>query len=545
MSELSILPLGVLSAKEAGALSKQHHQALNRRRRVIDQHDAMDPRSILGKDVKDWIGFHFGYIDEPGCQIDSVWFDISSASMAVYPSKYRPLLDFPGIQKWHEEGVDIVKTLVEATHQRGLEFFWNERVCEVDFIRNGLEMTKLTPMKAAHPDWLVKSWWWQGNHNLAAAGMREYKVAIMREVAENYEIDGMQIDFARHMPCLPVGRQWELRGHVTEFMRMARAALQETARQRGRPILFSAKVPETLAGCRTDGMDVSAWIDEGLVDILMLGSRTMAVDIEDFRKLVGDRPVKLYPCFDDIHTTDGYHYPPIEFMRGVFGSWWSQGADGVATFNWSNTSREVCQRIGADQYKWGPESHPQAYHEIGDPAIMRRKDKIFAIERRGGYPWSEGHANQNQQAPLPTTLAYDGRNTEFKLRVCDPLKEEEASLSEVVLHVVLFIDKNGFSTEDRIAVSVNEQELPDTEAAYDLQWKDAQILSPDPQPVSGCVYPVNPEQKLLRVSHKVSPALLHQGVNLVGVGSAARAPHCLRPLIVEKVELYAKYKEIK
>ncbi|MEI8345144.1 MAG: glycosyltransferase family 9 protein, partial [Candidatus Omnitrophota bacterium] len=143
------------------------------------------------------------------------------------------------------------------------------------------------------------------------------------------------------------------------------------------------------------------------------------------------------------------------------------------------------------------------------------KDKIFAIERRGGYPWSEGHANQNQQAPLPATLSYDGRKTEFSIRVCDPLSEEAAALSEVTLHVVLFIDKNGFSTEDRIAVSVKGQELPDAEAAYDLQWKDQQIVSPDPQPDSGRVLPVNPDQKLLRVSHRVSPSLLHQGVNLV------------------------------
>ena len=44
----------------------------------------------------------------------------------------------------------------------------------------------------------------------------------LREVATMYDLDGLQLDFARHVPCLPVGRQWELRGHVTELMRMAR-----------------------------------------------------------------------------------------------------------------------------------------------------------------------------------------------------------------------------------------------------------------------------------------------------------------------------------
>ena len=107
---------------------------------------------------------------------------------------------------------------------------------------------------------------------------------------------------------------------------------------------------------------------------------------------------------------------------------------------------------------------------------------------------------------------------------------------------MLFIDKEGFSPEDRIAVSVNGHELPDSEAMYDLQWKDNQIRSPRPQPYSGEILPQDPAQKLLRVSCKVSPELLRQGVNMVGVGSASRAPHCLRPLIVEKVELHTKYK---
>ena len=70
--------------------------------------------------------------------------------------------------------------------------------------------------------------------------------------------NGFQLDFASHVPCLPVGRQWELRHHVTEFVRMVREMTLEVAGQRGRPFLLAARVPRSLKGCRIDGLDVDA-----------------------------------------------------------------------------------------------------------------------------------------------------------------------------------------------------------------------------------------------------------------------------------------------
>ena len=79
-------------------------------------------------------------------------------------------------------------------------------------------------------------------------GVRELKVRILRELPENYDFDGFQIDFARHVPCLPPGRRWELRDQVTEFVRMVRLMLLEVAQNRWRPLLLAARVPCNLEG---------------------------------------------------------------------------------------------------------------------------------------------------------------------------------------------------------------------------------------------------------------------------------------------------------
>ena len=55
----------------------------------------------------------------------------------------------------------------------------------------------------------------------------------------------------------------------------------------------------------------------------------------------------VHACHDDHHATDAYQYPSIEFFRGVAANWWWQGADSLMTFNWSNASPILCQKVGA------------------------------------------------------------------------------------------------------------------------------------------------------------------------------------------------------
>lgn len=520
-------------------LSKEHSNAVNRKRRIIVQNDAADPASMFGMDMKTWMDYRFNYFDEPGCQVDSIWWDIAWGNYAVYPSKILEPTQNPGLRKWLDNGTDWVKSVVDATHERGLEAFWHHRISEVDIDHNGGIMQEPYHLKTEHPDWVVKSWYWQGMWNLASAELREYKTSILRELAENYDFDGFQIDFSRHVPVLPVGKQWEMREHVTEFMKMVRAMLLDVEQKRGRPILLSAKVPETLLGCRMDGFDVAAWAEADLVDIFTLGSRTMEVDVEAFRKITEGKNIKLYPCFDDHHTTDGYRYPSIEFFRGVFGNWMQQGADGIMTFNWHCASKEACEAVGGYA---GPESHLQAYQQCGDPVMMKGQDKIFAVERRGGYPWSEGYFNQNLFSQLPASMDNGGMPTEVTLRICDDLPSEADRLKDIGLRITIY----GANANDRLTAEING--VPLGNPTYDFGWKDPQIFSPKPQETSGGrdFYQVNPDQKLLLLEFSVPAEICRLGENRISIRIVSRKSYdfsgendCV--LKIEKVEIHTKY----
>ena len=543
--------------EEAIKLTPEHVQAANRPRRIVVQ---CDPGAFDPQEFKRWIAHRFGYADMPGSQIDGIWWDLENGDLAVYKSRILPPYENPGLRKWRDQGIDWIQELIQETRKRNLEVFWHHRVNSVDVRpEGGLEMEKMNPVKKAHPDWVIKTWWWQGMWNLAIREVREYRLSILRELAENYEFDGIQLDFARHVPFLPPGRQWELRKHVTEFVHSVRWMLLEVEKKRGRQFLLAAKVPKNLKGCRVDGFDVEEWARQNLVDILTLGSRSVDVDVEAFRRITAGRNIKLQPCFDDHHTTDGYRHPPIEFLRGVFSNWWDQGADSVVTFNWSYASPEASKEVGIQP---GPISHQQAYREAGSPESMKFKDKIFIVERRGGYPWAEGFFGRNDTAPLPILLSNHGRPAMVQVRVSENFRAQVDRVKEIALRIVLFQtppfrgrrwrELQGAGSADAIGQSISEQDEVEVRlngavlslAVRDPEWKDPHIFSPEPQPASGgsSHYPIDPNQRLLRLDYVVDPGQCRRGLNKVEVRMTKREPY--QPgsdIKLEKVEMHARY----
>jgi Glycosyl hydrolase-like 10 len=509
--------------------------AKSRRCRIVVQHDAHDVLARYAKRHGNQAPFEpfrdavFAYADDPLTQIDALWWDVAGASVgAVYPSQVEPPVDHPLLQHWLGQGIDWIAELVAGARKRKLEVFWNQRISEVDGKpEGGLENDHLNPLKAAHPDWVIPvSFWWQGMWNLAAPGLREHKLKILRELAINYDLDGIQIDFARHVPSLPPGRQWEMHEEATEFMRMVRVMTLAVGARRGRPILLAAKVPQTLAGCRIDGFDVAAWAERGLVDVLTLGSRAMEVETERFREALGGR-VQLQSCFDDHHATDGYRLAPIEVLRGVFANHWRRGANSVVTFNWATGLPDLCQEIGCEA---GSLAQRDAYREAGALATMKRKDKVFALDRRGGYPWAVGFFNRNDNASLPAPMSKTA--TDFQIHIADA----PAAKASLTIRLVLW----GAGESDQFEVRLNGALL--AESKRDPEWKDAQIFSPRPQPTSGGSgqYEVNPQQRLLRIDHPAP--VWREGFNTLTVRCIrANIANAATEARLEKLEAHLSY----
>ena len=541
-------------------LSPEHHEAVNRRRRVVVQYD---PNLEIGLDLTQrsdtqapdeedgapvrMVGHSeltresvFVYEDDPDTQIDSIIWDMGGPSwLATYRSKLLEPFLHASLVKWWDKGLDLVQALVDACRQRDLEVFWNHRVSEADLLPDsgGSDPDdEINPVKIAHPDWVIRDIHWYGDWNYAVPEVRKLNLDALRELAENYDFDGFQIDFSRHVPVLPPGEEWEHRDGMTDFVRSVRLMTLEVAQKRGRPFLLAVKVPRNLEGCRADGFDVETWARQDLVDIFTVGCRSIDLDIEAFRRITVGRNIKVQPSLDTYHATAGYKWPPIEFFRGVFGNWWQQGADSIQAFNWSSALQ---QNKGDFPHRYeGTRVELDAYKQMGSPETLAGKDKMFAVERRGGFPWSGGYFARNDTAPLPVTLASYGRPATLTIRICDNLRALADKLERVILRVVLL----GARERDQLEVRLNGATLKPAEE--DHQWKDPQILSPAPQSAtcSLVVRNVDAEQNLSRLDFPVPPGLCRLGENQVSVRIVKRVPHDSREYItIEKLEVHVRY----
>ena len=501
-------------------LTQSHRQALNRQRRVAVNFDVGYPANHFGMDVDDWIKFRFAFADEPGSYIDSLWWCLDEGNMALYPSKVIPEAAGSQVRKWLDAGIDILKIAVEACHERELETFYTYRVngFDMEFTADGeVDRSHKLPIKEEHPDWMIPSGWGPGPlFNFAVEGVRDYKVAILREMAENYDLDGIDLFFARHPPCLPPGHQWEHRDGMTDFVRKTRHMLQEVAQKRGRPFLLSASVPATIPGCHYDGYDVETWARENLVDIFVIGVHSFEVDLDGFRRIVEGRDIRLYPCMDDHHhVPDGYPSPPIEIERGYAANWWRQGADGILTFNWANATLEACNAL---EFPERPNSHQQAYHEIGDPDILRFKDKTFVLTRRFGGGWEEWtgskkwdfYHNMNIEAQLPAPLSEDQTPSLLTIYLADDLPGNRTRVQRAELKVEL----KGVVVGDRIEAKLNGIILPEPEATGD-GWQ---------------TFPADPNY-------------FAEGRNLVYIVLDQRAAGATDPVTIEKLEVHVAYEK--
>ncbi len=495
-------------------LSSKHIEAVNRSRRIYVNNDVgygapmgPDPSPVT---PEEWIGSRFSAFTQPGSQVDSVGWCLDEGNIVAYPSKILPALQYPALLRWQKEGVDFLKLIVEESQRRKLEAFWEYRVNGADREVDVTTPARI-PLKDQHPERLVKdSWWKPGMWNFAVPEVREHKVAILREVAENYDFDGINLDFARHPPFLPTGREWECREALTDFVRRVRAMLQEVAQRRGSPFLLAVRVADTVPGCHFDGLDVDTWVHDNLVDIIIIGTRSIQVDMAGFRRIVEGSHVKLYPCIDQHHSPEGYHeMTRLEFLRGLAANWRHQGADGVATFNFWNELPESASAVGTKGPRLadGRSVHAQAYQEMGDPAGLAFLDKWFVVSRRYGGGWEERwncYLNMNPQAPLPLALPPEPAWVEVYVA------DDAAAHADRVERLELRLQTSGEPDPQHVWVKFNGVELRDP--MIDAGW---------------WTYALNPQQMAV-------------GRNLLTV-RYTRPGAAKKPIALEKVEVHLAY----
>ena len=550
------------STNYAFRLSQEHLAAVNRKRRIVVNHqvDGLLCAVEQGLTVEQIMAYEFAFADTLGSHIDAQWWSLDNTFLL----EGRPLIDqtSPSVpsyvspervkvfQHWLDDGINIAEVYIKETKKRDLECFYSYRL-------NEDPSTEHRELAEACPDWLITGEWAQPLWNFAVPGVRDYKVAICRELVDAYNFDGLEIDFARGPIQTAPGRQWEQREHITEFLRRVRQETLEVEQKRGWPVLLAARIPDNLIGCHFDGIDVETWVHGNLVDLLALGVRSYELAIDQFRTIIGDKSIQILGTLDDHHCTDGYSWPPIEVWRGVVANWWQQGVDAIQTFNWGVAPPEVARRLKVKThgaYFDGTQMIPvyqQAYGELGDPEKLKYLNKHFVVQRRGGGgsgganvdEWHTprfNYQNTNMLGQLPITVDNLGLvDALIRLRVADDFTAEAERIERLTLRILF---------SDRATKNLPEHQKIDA-VSINPFWDRPQLFTSPPQKAMIDRLEVRLNGVLLDEGivdagwfiFDTNPKLFAIGINLVGIRVLDRDPQGVA-MTVEKIEAHVKYR---
>ena len=130
--------------------------------------------------------------------------------------------------------------------------------------------------------------------------VRDFRFAVFEEAIQLHQniIDGFELDFNRVQVFFPREKNEEGMQLMTALLRKMRNRLNLLAKQKGRPMHLFVRVPPSTAACYLAGLDINAWIKEGLVDLVTPSQlMTLAHDmpIQDMVDLGKKHGVQVYP----------------------------------------------------------------------------------------------------------------------------------------------------------------------------------------------------------------------------------------------------------
>jgi len=318
----------------------------------------------------------------------------------VYPGDkhYRWFKEKTGLEpdsfgKYMMTGGDIVEVFTKRCRERGLTPFISLRLNDAHHLENvGLNnggSLWISRFYEEHPEYRIgnnRNDWNQRVHNWAIPEVREYKLAFIRELCKGYDIDGIELDFMRHVSYFQHDKTTsEQRAEImTGFVAQVRKLLDKTAKP-GKHRWLCVRVPCYLVAHDLLGIDLPAFMSAG-VDMVNLSAyffTEQQTDLPIIRKMLPDVALYLemthctsipralsqggYDNFTFCRTTDEQFYTTANLA-------YTRGADGLSTFNF------VYYREHGKSGR-GPFNEPpfHIFKQIGDPASVLRQPQHYIL----------------------------------------------------------------------------------------------------------------------------------------------------------------------
>lgn len=454
-------------------LRETRKQFAHRQRRIIFNNDGCDCL-YFPKNEKATVANFLAKRTSPlaGTQVDTISYCTISSGFGFFthrtqvgavltrqPAEFGLQPDKRNIaQDLIDQGTDCLQAVLDFAHQNRMECFWSMRMNDTHDVEHRPDKPFLLypPLKEAHPDWLVGDpvkrtpfgrW---SSVDYGREEVRDLAFRLIEEVCRNYDVDGVELDFFRHLCFFKSTANGGAasdaeRDQMTELMRRVRRMTEEVGLKRGRPILILVRATDSAGFNRDLGLDVERWLQDGLFDMLATTCYFRLNPWLTSVELGHKYGVPVYPCISDSRVTgeDRFVRGTVESYRGQALEAWAAGADGIHLFNLFDV--------------FGGRS--PVFKEVGDPEALRKLDRLYFATVRDGDPnrWLAKGSDYGKLPVLtpghPKTFSA-GKPLVVELAIGDDFEKHPVSQT-AVLHLLI----PSLEAANGAAVTVNGHDL--------------------------------------------------------------------------------------
>jgi hypothetical protein len=245
--------------------------------------------------------------------------------------------------------------------------------------------------------------------------VRDHHFKLIEEIAELYDMDGLELDWMRHGYHFRPGFEGEGINILTGFMTEVRHLLDKWESKRGHGIKLGVRVPSRPQTSLGLGMDAVTWAREGLIDMLVVTPfwETIETDMpmELWKQLLHGSNVILAAGLEILMRP----YPEselricnsLETVRGAAISLLDRGADRIYLFNYMDYG-DIEESMPKEEKI---DNYPALFKEIGSIDTMLGKPRIHVLT----YPdtWAPG---ETKATALPA-VCEEGKYYEFRIHI--------------------------------------------------------------------------------------------------------------------------------
>lgn len=376
----------------AKSIRELRKQAADRPRRIIFNNDGAEPvMQMTQPSAKEFLDLRTtGLV---GSHVDSIFYcpRCSGFGLFTYFTKVGEVFTTREgryqnnqMEALLREGVDPLRVMVDFCNKNKLEVFCSFRMNDNHDGTNAEYaplIFRANKFKNAHPELLlgriekrpkIGAW---ASVDYGRAEIRELAFRFAEEVCNNYDIDGIELDFFRHPVFFKSTSRGETateeeRAAMTDLIARIRTTADKIGKARGRPILIAVRVPDSVEYCHAIGLDLDRWMADDLLDLYIAAGTFQLNDWKYSVDLARKYGVKIYPSLDDSRgkSPDGIarRMTPLAY-RGRAADVWASGADGVYLYNFF------------DHLK----SDALSLREMGSAEVLSRLDKDYLPAARG------------------------------------------------------------------------------------------------------------------------------------------------------------------